>query len=173
MSNAVTTAVDLSPILNPLLQVIGGVLALVLPALAGWALVIFQQRTGITLTDQQRSVVLGAVATSSGILITKLAKGVKPLETIHVSDPEVAAEANRIIAAVPAAVTALGVSPETLATMIVGKVGESIAADPTIPTVPVTTTSAATVTDQTGRQIDTAATSTTATDAASPPPPAA
>lgn len=168
-----TAAIDLAPILNPLLQVIGAVLAVALPALAGWALMIFQQRTGITVTDQQRATILGAVATSSGILMTKLAKGAKQLDTIEVNDPEVAAEANRIIAAVPAAVTALGVSPETIATMIVGKVGESIAADPTIPTVPVTTTSAATVTDQAGRQIDTAATSTTATDAASPPPPAA
>lgn len=160
-----STSIDLSPIMTPILQVLGAVLAVVLPALAGWALTIFQKRTGITLTDQQRASVLGAVGTSSGILMTKLANGVKPLETIQVSDPEVVAEANRILASVPEAVASLGVTQETVANMIVGKVGEAIAADPTIPTVPVTTSTAAATVSDDGKRSTAASTSTTATDA--------
>ena len=98
---------------------------------------------GIAITDQQVRTIDTAIHTSVGVLVTKLASGAKPLAQITVTDPEVRAQAQRIIDAVPDAVAGLKPSAETLATKIVAGVGNAIAADPTVPTVPITTEAAA------------------------------
>lgn len=145
-----STTVDLAPLINPILGTLGLLLASGLTALAGWAINEFQKRTKIALTDQQRAQVLGAVSTSAGILVADLARGATPLERVNINSPEVLALANRAVAAVPVAAAGLGISEAAAAQMIVGVVGHAIAADTTIPTVPVVTATRAETTDAAG-----------------------
>jgi hypothetical protein len=119
-SDGVST-LDLSPILTPLTQIAGiaitGLLAIYIPK----ALAAFQARTGIQLTDQQRATVLGAVQTAAGNLETKLDQGVIKVAQINVNNPAIQAQAQAAINAVPDAMKALNMTPDSVARMIVGK----------------------------------------------------
>ena len=180
MSDAVTTTIDLTPIVTPLITLAGAILTAAAGAIIVWVQNKAKER-GIAITDQQVTALEGAVKTSVGSMVVKLAQGAKPLEQITVNDPGVRQEAQRIIDAIPTAVAALGpngqpVSADTLATKIVAGIGNAIAADPTIPTVPVTTSTAAAAVDTNGKRTTTASTTTAATDAsgaAATPPRAA
>ncbi|WP_428492182.1 hypothetical protein [Rhodopila sp.] len=113
---------DLTPIVQPILvglgTIITGLLAIYVPKI----LTALQARAGIALTDQQRAVVTGAVQTAAGILETDLDKGVLQRAHINVSNQAVLDQARAVIAAVPAAATAMGLTPDGAARMIVGAV---------------------------------------------------
>jgi hypothetical protein len=115
-------SLDLSPILTPIFQVVGiavsGIIAIYIPK----ALAAFQARTGIQLTEQQRATVLGAVQTAAGTLETKLDQGVVNVAQIHIEDASVREQAQKAINAVPNAMASLGMTPDSVARMIVGKV---------------------------------------------------
>lgn len=115
-------AVDLIPIVQPILAaasaVITGLLAVYVPK----AISAFDARTGIQQTDQQRATILGAVQTAAGILETDLDKGVLNASHINISNTSVVAQAQAAINAVPTAAGALGLTIPDVARMIVGKV---------------------------------------------------
>ncbi len=114
--------IDLTPIIQPILAVIGAVIASVLAIYIPKALAAFQARTGIQLTDQQRATVLGAVQTAAGVVETKLDQKALSVAQVTVRDPIIRAEALQVIVAVPNAAAALGMTVDGVSRMIVGKV---------------------------------------------------
>lgn len=129
------SSVDLSPILTPLTQVAGIVLTGLIAIYVPKALAAFQARTGIQLTDQQRATVLGAVQTAAGTIETKLDQGVVKVAQIHVADAAVQTQAQAAINAVPDAMKALGMTPDSVARMIVGKVDTAAHGSETVPVI--------------------------------------
>jgi hypothetical protein len=114
--------IDLTPVVQPLLAVAGAVIATELAIYVPKAVAAFEARTGIQLTDQQRATVIGAVNTAAGTLETKLDQGVLSVAHINVGNASVQAEAQAAINAVPQAMAALQMTPDSVARMIVGKV---------------------------------------------------
>ena len=115
-------SLDLTPILTPIIQIVGIVVGVLVTAYVPIAIAAFQKRTGIELTDQQRATVLGAVQTAAGTLETKLDQGIMSVSQVHVADAEVRDQAQKAINAVPDAMKALGMTPDSVARIIVGKV---------------------------------------------------
>jgi len=156
-------SVDLSPLITPILGALGLVLAGLLTLIANKAINALQTRNLIHLTAQQQAAVVGAMSTGAGILMARVARGVVPLEHVNVTSAEVANLAREAIARVPDYASALGVTEESAAAMLVGQAGKLIAADPTIPTVPVMTTKEVSVNDSSGAAASEVSTSTTTT----------
>lgn len=104
---------------SPLIQAFSVVMTTVL---IPWALLAYQKRTGVALTDQQRAAVLGAVKTAAGTIETKLDQGLLAAVHVDVGNEQVRREAAAAIAAVPNAAAALGMTPDGVARMIVGAV---------------------------------------------------
>lgn len=115
-------ALDLTPIVQPILAVIGAVIAGLLAIYVPRALTLLQARTKIELTDQQRATVLGAVQTAAGMIETRLDQGVLQVARIDIANPTVRAEAAAAISAVPLAAAALTMTVDGVARMIVGAI---------------------------------------------------
>jgi hypothetical protein len=146
------STLDLSPIVQPILAVIGAVITGLLAIYVPKALAAFQARTGIMLTAQQSAAILGFVQTSKGIVETKLDQGALQVAHVNVSNPTILAEAQSILAAAPVAAAGLGMTEAGVPKMIVGAVdtgshGAVAVADPApspaiaslMPVAPVTT----------------------------------
>lgn len=118
--------VDLTGVFHIIASIVTAVVGILLPIYMPKALAAFQMRTGIQLTDQQRATIQGAVATAAGSLETKLDQGLIRVADVHVANPTVAAEAQAAINAVPAAMAALGMTPDSVARMIVGKTDTAV-----------------------------------------------
>jgi hypothetical protein len=121
-SVASVTTLDLSAIVQPILAVIGTVIASLLAIYVSRAIAVLQARTNIQLTDQQRAAVLGAVRTAAGMIETRLDQGVMRVAHVDVANPAIRAEAAAAINAVPKAAAALNLSVDGVARMIVGAI---------------------------------------------------
>lgn len=121
--------------LAELLKVVALVAGIVVPYLVNRGIQAFERRTDVHLTDQQRATVLGAAETVQGLIATKLATGQLTLDHLDARNVTVAAIAKEALGAVSGAAEALGTSSTDLARIAVGKVGNKIADDPTVPTV--------------------------------------
>jgi hypothetical protein len=113
---------DFSAVVQPILAVIGTVIAGLLTVYVPKALAAFQARTKIQLTDQQRATVLGAVRTAAGVIETTLDQGALRLAHVNVTNATVRDEATAAINAVPVAAAALNMTVDGMARMIVGAV---------------------------------------------------
>jgi hypothetical protein len=113
---------DLTPVLQPLLEIAGIVVTGMITIYGPKALAAFQERTKIQLTENQRQTILGAVQTAAGKLETQLDQGVIKAGHITVNNPVVAKEAQAAINSVPAAMVALDMTTDKIAGMIVGAV---------------------------------------------------
>jgi hypothetical protein len=118
----INNAVDLSPITQPILTVLGTIITGLLVVYIPKALNVLQKWTGVQLTEQQRQTILGAVQTAAGKIETKLDQNVLSVSHITVDNPTIRQEAQAAIAAVPTAAAALGMTEDGVARMIVGKV---------------------------------------------------
>jgi hypothetical protein len=114
------SALDLTPIVQPILATAGVVITGMLAVYVPKVLSAFQARTGIMLTDQQRATILGFVQTSAGTLETQLDKGALSAAHIDVNNAVVRQEAQSIMAGAPVAAAALGMTVDGVAKMIVG-----------------------------------------------------
>lgn len=126
---------SLIPIVQPIIAtagvvVITGLLGIYVPK----ALAAFQARTGIMLTDQQRATVLDAVQTGAGLLETDLDKGALQVAHININNPAILAQASSVIAAVPVAASALGMTTDSVARMLVGAVDTGAHGAPVVTT---------------------------------------
>jgi hypothetical protein len=117
-----STTLDFTPVLQPILDCAGIVIAGVIAIYVPRAVAAFEARTGIMLTTQQISVIKGFVDTSAGVLETKLDQGSVQLSHINISNPTVLREAQSIIDAAPVATSALGMTGAGIAKMIVASV---------------------------------------------------
>jgi hypothetical protein len=116
------STLDLTVIVQPILAVVGTVIASLLAIYLPKALAAFQTRTKIQLTDQQRATVLGAVKTAAGILETSLDQGLLRVAHVDIANPTVRAQAAAAINAVPLAAAALNLTVDGVARMIVGAI---------------------------------------------------
>jgi hypothetical protein len=112
--------VDLTPITQPILTILGTVVTGLLVIYVPKALDAFQKWAGVQLTEQQRQTILGAVQTAAGKIETKLDQGVLQVSQVHVDNPTVRDEAQAAINAVPVAAAALGMTVDGVSRMIVG-----------------------------------------------------
>jgi hypothetical protein len=113
---------DLSPIVQPILAVIGTVIASLLAIYIPRAIAVLQARTKIQLTDQQRATVLDAVRTAAGMIETRLDQGAMRVAHVDIANPAIRAEAAAAIDAVPMAAAALDMTVDGVARMIVGAI---------------------------------------------------
>lgn len=116
------STLDLTPVVQPVIATVGTVIAALLAVYVPKAIAAFTAWTGVALTDQQRSQVLGAVQTAAGMIETKLDQGALHAAHVTVANDDIRAEAAAAIAAVPQAAAALGMTQDGVARMIVGKV---------------------------------------------------
>jgi len=126
--------------LGPLVQIAAILLVPLAAYIATGLLNALSAHTAIKLTELQRAQVIGSIRTAAGEIAVGLARG-----TISLTSPSaggatlaaaVADKAAAALAAVPTAATALGVTQAGMSRMVLGQVGHLIAADPTIPTLP-------------------------------------
>ena len=122
-------------ILDPMLQLVSLVLVGLAPVFANYAIQYLHGHLKVNLTAAQVQTVHDAADTAAGVLITQLARGEIQLEHLHIDSPAVLAVAQVAVNAVPQATDALHVTIPDMAHIIVGRVGQAIAADPTTPTV--------------------------------------
>jgi hypothetical protein len=115
-------SLDLTPILQPILEVVALVIAGLIAKELPRAIDAFVARTGIQLTDQQRAVVLGSIQTAAGAIETKLDQGALQVGHVNINNDVVMEQARAAIAAVPTAAAALGITEQGVARMIVGAV---------------------------------------------------
>lgn len=113
-------SLDLTPIFQPVLAGIGAVIAGLIAIYVPKAIAAFDKRTGIELTENQRKTVIDAVGTAAGVLETALDQGAAKVEHIQVGSPQVTAQAQAVINAVPTAAAALGLTVPAVSRMIVG-----------------------------------------------------
>lgn len=117
-----STSLDLSVIVQPILAVIGAVIAGLMGIYIPKALTAFQARTGIILTENQRQTVLGAAQTTAGLIETELDKGVMKVAHVDIQNPAIRAMASEALDAVPKAAAAMNMSVDGMAKIIVGAV---------------------------------------------------
>lgn len=110
--------------------------AFIVPLL-GWGVFVFQKRTGIKLTDQQKAAVYQAGETAKGIFMARLTTGSAQIADAHSDSVLIQLLASKAIASVPDSAKAQGVTHDQMARIITGAVGRAISADPTIPTTPI------------------------------------
>jgi hypothetical protein len=134
------TAADWTPIVNAIIAGIGLVLTYLFATYVPRFITATETRTGIQLTDQQRSAVQGAAWTVKGILETKLDQGVLHVADITVENPKVLEQAQAAIARVSDSARAQGTTAEALAAIAVGLTDtrRAVAAPPTFAAVPAT-----------------------------------
>lgn len=104
---------------SPLVSAAG---LLVSSVLVPWAIVAYQKRTGIALTDQQRAAVQAALTTAAGLIETKLDQGTLRVGDVRVDHPAVVEAAEAALGRVPDAAAAQGVSLGAAAEIVVGRV---------------------------------------------------
>jgi len=112
--------VDLQSILQPILEVIGLTIAGIITAYLPKAIAAFEARTGVQLSAQQKDTIRGAVQTAAGEIETQIDQKVLSVANVKISDPAIQAKAQAAISAVPGAMSALGMTPASVAKMIVG-----------------------------------------------------
>lgn len=120
--SAASTSLDLSVIVQPILAVIGAVIAALLGIYVPKALAAFQARTGIILTENQRQTVLGAAQTAAGVIETRLDQGALQVAHVTINNPTVRAMAEDALIEVPKAAAAMNMTVYGMAKIIVGAV---------------------------------------------------
>lgn len=119
---AASASLDLSVIVQPILAVIGAMIAALLGIYVPKALAAFQARTGIILTENQRQTVLGAAQTAAGIIETRLDQGVLKVAHVDIENASVRMLASQALDDVPKAAAAMNMSVDGMAKIIVGAV---------------------------------------------------
>lgn len=122
MATVAPNSLDLSVIVQPILAVIGAVIAGLLGIYVPKALAAFQARTGIIVTENQRQTVLGAARTAAGIIETRLDQGAMKVAHVTINNPTVRAMAEDALIEVPKAAAAMNMSVDVMAKIIVGAV---------------------------------------------------
>ena len=124
-----STAVSLGPIVQALDPLINAVVTAVVGTMATLALVTWNRWLGKKTTQDQKDAVQKAAATEAGIMVAEASDNLAG-RSISVTNPTVAVAANRIIAALPAAVAATGVTPADVARLVTGEIGRLQAQSP-------------------------------------------
>ncbi len=114
------TLADFEPIFTALIAVVGMVITAMIPIYVPRAIAAFEAHTKVKLTDQERTAVLQAARTTAGLVETQLQQGVLHLRDVTPSNPVMLAAAKAAIARVPDSAAAVGMTPLSMSTIIVG-----------------------------------------------------
>lgn len=87
-----------------------------------WAIVAYQRRTGVQVTDQQRAAVYAALTTAAGIIQTRIDQGHMAVADVTPNNPVVVAEVKAALDRVPESAAAQGTTATSAAQIVVGKV---------------------------------------------------
>lgn len=90
------TSADWTPFVAPAALLLN---AVIIP----WAIVAYQKRTGVQMTDQQRAAITGALTTEVGLVQNSLNRGALTIADIVPDHPDIVAAAKAALARVPAA----------------------------------------------------------------------
>lgn len=105
------------------------ILQVAMPLVTGivvpWAIMAYQRRTNVQITDQRRAAIMGAFTTAAGIIQTKLDQGLLKVSDITASNPTIMAESTAALERVPVAAAAEKTTPYAGAAIIVGRVDTS------------------------------------------------
>ena len=116
------TLIDFAPVINALIAA----LALVITGLIGIyvprAIAAFERRTGVAVTEQERSAVMQAVTTAAGLLQAQLNTGMLKPADITPRNPVVEDVARAALQRVPDSAAAQGTTVAAAATMIAARV---------------------------------------------------
>lgn len=119
------TAADFQPIIQAVIALIAAVLTGLIGIFVPRAIAAFEARTGVAVTDQERSAIMGAVTTAAGILQTKLDQGVLKIGDITPTSRAVVDEASAALNRVPTSAANQGTTASAAAAMIVARVDTS------------------------------------------------
>lgn len=86
-----------------------------------WAIMAYQRRTGVQITEQQRQAVYNALDTAKGLLETRIDQGRLAVHEVAHDHPEVIEAAQAALARVPNSAAAQGMTTEAAAAIIVGR----------------------------------------------------
>ncbi len=95
--------------------------ALMTSVVIPWAILAYQRRTGVAVTDQQRAAVYSAIQTATGIIQTQFDQG-KMTAQVTPGNSAIQAEARIALATVPDAAKAQGATVDMVARKIVANV---------------------------------------------------
>lgn len=112
------SATDYAPLIQALALLVTSV---VIP----WGIYEFRRRTGVTVTDQERSAVYNSLQTGAGIIQTMLDQGKLKAADVTETNPVVLRVAERSLARVPDAAAAQATTAAGGAEIIVGRVNTS------------------------------------------------
>lgn len=101
--------------------------------LAHLAIIAFEARTHIQLTENLRQTIQDSAKTAAGEIVVAITKGHAAIAEVSSTSPVVADHARAAVNAVSAAAETLGVTRQDMQRLVVGQVGALIAADPATP----------------------------------------
>ena len=116
------SVIDMAPVLASLLPIITPVAVAVVGAFVGLAAAAFTKLTGVKINAIYLGAAKSAAETEAGKIVAGAADNFATRQ-IDVGSPIVAAAANAVALRIPAVMKATGLTPEALASMIVGEIG--------------------------------------------------
>jgi hypothetical protein len=115
--------VFVGPLINALEPYIVSAVGALIVALSAWAVALLRQKTGIAISQDNLFRIQDAAKTQAGIWIAKADAGVMDA-SVDVKSPGIASAAQTVLDRLPPEATALGVTPDKMADMIVGEIGK-------------------------------------------------
>ncbi len=111
------------PLVSALAPFLQAVVATVVSGAVTVAVAMFTRWTGVTVRTAYADALRKAAQTEAGALIAEAADNLSS-RSIPVTSPAVVAAAERIAAALPTAMEALGMTPEALSRLVAGEIGK-------------------------------------------------
>jgi hypothetical protein len=126
------SAIAVGPIVEALRPIISAVVAATVGVSVTFGVALLKRWTGVTLQSSYVDSLRQAAQTEAGVLFAEAADNLSS-RSITVTSPAIAAAAARIAIAMPAAVRAVGKTPEDLSRLVAGEIGKLQAQGAAIP----------------------------------------
>jgi hypothetical protein len=118
-----TSAIAAAPVVEALRPIISAVATTMAGVAVTFAVALLRRWTGVTMQSTYVDSIRQAAQTEAGVLIAEAADNLSS-RSIPVASPAIAAAATRIAAAMPEAMKAVGMTPDTLQRLVAGEIGK-------------------------------------------------
>ena len=122
MSNS-SAAIAVGPFVAALEPYIVSAVGAAIAGLISFGVALFTRWTGVTVQAAYAASLRQAAQTEAGVLIAEASDNLSS-KSISVTSPAVAAAAQRIAAALPEAMQAVGMTPDALSRLVAGEIGK-------------------------------------------------
>jgi hypothetical protein len=122
MTNS-TSVIAAAPIVDALRPIISAVVTTIIGLALTFGVGLLSRWTGVTLQSTYVDSLRQAAQTEAGVLVAEAADNLSS-RSIPLASPAIAAAAARIAAAMPQAVKAVGMTPDTLGRLVAGEIGK-------------------------------------------------